>query len=454
MLPGSMNPAPLLALVLLGAEPPGPVQEVPKQYPVGKYMAPSVGPEPRPMGPTGTLGADVYRKRRKALMDKMKTGATLIVNEGKFDGLREGMDFYYLTGIDEPGAALLLDPASPDPEVLFLRPLDVERGQWEGERAKLPSQLLQTSSGIPIIRRAEGFRGLGYALIKACAHGGLNFVGQFVAPPEPKSKVMTYYAEAVDRSYNCKVNDFHDTLARIREVKEPEEIKLMRKAIEHTAAGHARVLDVVKPGMREYELKDAIEEAFRKSGSRHVAYDSIVGSGPNGAILHYPKDDRVMKEGELVLVDAGAEEQFYATDVTRTYPVSGKFNPEQREIYDIVLKAQAAGIAAAKPGVTPRTLERAVRKVIDEAGYHDAFIHGCCHFVGLEVHDTGDYDAPLPVGAVLTVEPGIYLPQRGFGIRIEDEILITPTGAEVITKGVPSNPDEIERRMQARRAAR
>jgi Xaa-Pro aminopeptidase len=454
MLPGSMNPAPLLALALLGAEPPGPVQEVPKQYPVGKYMAPSVGPEPRPIGPTGTLGADVYRKRRKALMERLKTGATLVVNEAKFDGLREGMDFYYLTGIDEPGAALLLDPASPDPEVLFLRPLDVERGQWEGERAKLPSQLLQTSSGIPIVRRAEGFRGLGYALMKACAHGGLNFVGQFIAPPEPKSKVMTAYAEAVDRSYGCKVNDFHDALARIREVKEAEEIKLMRKAIEHTAAGHARVLDVLKPGMREYELKDAIEDAFRKSGSRHVAYDSIVGSGPNGAILHYPKDDRAMKEGELVVVDAGAEEQFYATDVTRTYPVSGKFSPEQREIYDIVLKAQAAGIAAAKAGVTPRTLERAVRKVIDEAGYHDAFIHGCCHFVGLEVHDTGDYDAPLPAGAVLTVEPGIYLPQRGFGIRIEDEILITPTGAEVITKGVPSNPDEIERRMQARRAAR
>ena len=455
MLPGSMNPAPLLALALLGADPPGPVQEIPKQYPVGKYMAPSVAPEPRPIGPTGTLGADVYRKRRKALMDKMKTGATLIVNEGRFDGLREGMDFYYLTGIDEPGAALLLDPASPDPETLFLRPLDVERGQWEGQREKLPSQMLQSSSGIPIIRRGgDNWRGLSYALIHACGHGGLNFVGQFVPAPEPKSKVMTAYAEAVERSYGCKVNDLHDTLARMREVKDADEIKLMRRAIEHTAAGHARVLEVVKPGMREYELKDAIEDAFRKSGSRHVAYDSIVGSGPNGAILHYPKDDRVMKEGELVLVDAGAEEQYYATDVTRTYPVSGKFSPEQREIYDIVLKAQAAGFAAAKPGVTPRTLERAVRKVIDDAGYHDAFIHGCCHFVGLEVHDTGDYDAPLPVGAVLTVEPGIYLPQRGYGIRIEDEILITPTGAEVITKAVPSNPDEIERRMQARRAAR
>jgi Xaa-Pro aminopeptidase len=447
-----MHPGPLLALVLLGAEPPGPVQEVPKQLPVGKYMAPSVGPEPRPVGPTGTLGADVYRKRRKALMDKLKTGATLVVNEAKFDGLREGMDFYYLTGIDEPAAALLLDPASPDPEILFLRTLDVERGQWEGERAKLPSQLLENTSGIPVVRRAEAWGGLGTSLIRGCAHGGLNFVGQFVPAPEPKPKVMTYYAEAVDRSYGCKVNDLHDTLARMREAKDSEEIKLMRRSIEHTAAGHARVLEVLRPGMREFELKNAVEDAFRRSGSRHVAYDSIVGSGPNGAILHYPKDDRVMKEGELVVVDAGAEEQYYATDVTRTYPVSGKFSPEQREIYDIVLKAQAAGIAAARAGVTPRTLERAVRKVIDDAGYHDAYLHGCCHFVGLEVHDTGDYDAPLPAGAVLTVEPGIYLPQRGFGVRIEDEILVTANGAEVITRAVTKDPEEIERRMQSRRA--
>lgn len=453
MLPGPMNPGPLLALVLLGAEPPGAVQEVPKQLPVGKYMAPSVGPEPRPIGPTGTLGAEVYRRRRKALMDKLKTGATLVVNEMGFEGSRERMDFYYLTGIDEPEAALLLDPSAPEPEVLYLRPLDLERGQWEGERAKLPSQMLETTTGIAAVRRSGDYRSLGRALLRACAHGGLNYVGQFVATPGPKPKVMTYYAEATERSYGCKVNDLHDALARMREAKEPEEIKLMRKGIEHTAAGHARVLEVLRPGIREYELKDAIEDGFRRSGSRHVAYDSIVGSGPNGAVLHYPKDDRVMKEGELVVVDAAAEEQYYATDVTRTYPVSGKFSPEQREIYDIVLRAQAAGIAAARAGVTPNTIERAVRKVVDEAGYHDAYLHGCCHFVGLEVHDAGDYDAPLPAGAVLTVEPGIYLPWRGFGVRIEDEILITPTGAEVITRAVPKDPEEIERRMQARRSA-
>jgi len=439
----------VLALLLLAAEPaPGPSQEVPRPLPVGKYLTPSVKPEPRPIGPTGTLAPDVYRRRRKALMEKLKTGATLIVNEARFDGLREGMDFYYLTGIDEPGAALLLDPGAPDSETLFLRPLDVERGQWEGERAKLPSTLLETTAGIGRVLRTHQLPG---ALLRGCDRGGLNFVGEFVPVPAPKPKVMTHYSETLERSYGCKVNDHHLLLARMREVKEPEELALMRKGIEHTAAGHARVLEVLRPGMREFELKDAVEDAFRRSGSRHVSYDSIVGSGPNGAVLHYPKDDRVMKEGELVVVDAGAEEQLYATDVTRTYPVSGKFSPEQREVYDIVLKAQAAAIAVAKAGVTPRTLERAARKVVDEAGYHDFYLHGCCHFVGLEVHDTGDYEAPLPAGAVLTVEPGIYLPQRGFGVRIEDEILITPTGAEVLTKAIPRDPDEIERRMQNRK---
>lgn len=425
-------------------------QDIPRTLPVGKLMAPAGAPEPRTIGPTGTLGPEVYRRRRKAMMDKLKTGATLIVNEARFDGLREGMDFYYLTGIDEPGAALLLDPAAPSPEMLFLQPLDVEQERYDGERAMVPSQALESASGLARIVRTTKLPG---ALLAACAHGGLNFVGDFVPVPKPKPKVMQAYADALDRSYGCKVNDLHGMLGRMREVKEPHELRLMRRAIEHTATGHARVLEFLKPGIHEFELKDTVEEAFRHSGARHVAYDSIVGSGPNAAVLHYPKDDRTIRDGELVVVDAGAEEQFYATDVTRTYPVSGKFTPEQREIYDLVLRAQAAGIAVAKSGVTTRALDQAVRKVIDDAGYHDAFVHGCCHFVGLEVHDAGDYEAPLPVGAVLTVEPGIYLPQRGFGVRIEDEILITSNGAEVLTRAVPKDPEEIERRMRDRAKA-
>jgi Xaa-Pro aminopeptidase len=440
-----------LPLAALAEEAPGP-----RPMPAGPLTTAVPGlPELPFVGPHGTLGADVYRRRRLALMEKFKTGAAAVVNEMSFDGLRQGMDFYYLTGIDEPGAVLLLQPTAPPTpastttrEVLFLTPLEVEAERVHGARAELPSNSLEVATGFPSLRRLSGLPG---ALVYACVHrGGLSYLGGFVAEPAPRPKVMDYYSKALERTYGCKVNDFNGSIARMREVKEPAELALMRQAIVYTGAGHAAGLQAVHPGAREFEVKDAVENAFRRAGSRHVAYDSIVGSGTNSAFLHYGKDDRVMKSGELILLDVAAEAEYYAADVTRTLPVNGKFSPDQRAIYDIVLKAQAAGIAAAKAGVRVADVDAATRKVIAEAGYGDYYIHGCCHFVGLEVHDAGDYDAPLPAGAVITVEPGIYLPQRGFGIRIEDEVLITPNGAELLTGAIPKDPSEVERLMAAR----
>ncbi len=410
-------------------------------------------PELPPVGPRGTLGADVYRKRRRALMEKFKTGAALVMNEMSFNGLREGMDFYYLTGIDEAGAALLLEPTAPATpdyygsarEGLFLATLDSEGERWHGGRAMLPSNALDAATGFVGIHRTSWLPGF---LVEACVHrGGLTYLGQFVPEPRPRPKVMDAYAKAVERTYGCKVNDINGTIARMREVKEPAELALMRQSIMYTAAGHAAGLKAVRAGAREYDVKDAVEEAFRRAGSRHVAYDSIVGSGTDSAYLHYGKDDRVMKAGELILLDVAAEAEYYASDVTRTYPVSGKYSADQRAIYDVVLKAQTAGIAFAKAGVRVADVDAVTRRVITEAGYGDYYIHGCCHFVGLEVHDAGDYDAPLPAGAVITVEPGIYLPQRGFGVRIEDEILITSTGATLLTGAIPRDPAEIEKLM-------
>ena len=430
---------------------------VPQAKPGGPLTVAVPGlPELPPVGPQGTLGADVYRKRRHALMEKFKTGAALVVNEMSFQGLREGMDFYYLTGIDEAEAALLLEPTAPvnsyyeyAREALFLRPLDVEGERVHGARAELPSNALEVATGFATVHRLQRLPAL---LVEACVHwGGLTYVGDFVAEPRPRPKVMDYYAKAQERTYNCKVNDFNGTIARMREVKEPAELALMRQAIVYTAAGHAAGMKAVRPGAHEYEVKDAVEDAFRKAGSRHVAYDSIVGSGSDSTFLHYGKDDRVMKAGELILLDVAAEAEYYAADVTRTLPVSGKFSADQRTIYQLVLKAQAAGIAAAKAGVRVGDIDAATRKVITDAGYGDYYIHGCCHFVGLEVHDPGDYNAPLPAGAIITVEPGIYLPQRGFGVRIEDEILITATGAELLTGAIPKDPNEVERLMAARR---
>jgi Xaa-Pro aminopeptidase len=446
-----------LACALLSASlsPAADEASVPRPAPVGPLASPLPGMPERPaVGPRGTLGADVYRKRRRALMEIFKTGAALVANEMTFDGMREGMDFYYLTGVDEAGAALLLEPTAPATpfyasarEALFLSSLDVEGEQVHGARAQLPSNALEVATGFAALHRS---RWLPTALVEACVHrGGLTFVGEYRAEPAPRPKAMDAYARAQERTYGCKVNDFNGAIARMREVKEPAELALMRQAIVYTGAGHAAGLKAVHPGAHEYEVKDAVEAAFKRAGSRHLAYDSIVGSGSDSTFLHYGKDDRVMKAGELILLDVAAEAEYYAADVTRTLPVSGKFTAEQRAIYDIVLKAQAAGIAAAKAGVRVADIDAATRRVIQEAGYYDYYVHGCCHFVGLEVHDPGDYDAPLPAGAVITVEPGIYLPQRGFGVRIEDEILITPTGAELLTGAIPKDPPELERLMAA-----
>lgn len=196
-----MRTPPLLCLVASLALPAAAQDAAPRTLPVGKYMAPAGEREPRTIGPTGTLGADVYRKRRKALVDKLKGGATVIYNEGRFEHDREGMNFYYLTGVDEPGAALILDPAGVDPEVLFLQALDFERDRWDGERAVLPSQVLEATTGIAAIRRTYQLPAMA---LQACKRGGLNFVETLVAPPAPRPKTLALYKDLEERSFSCR----------------------------------------------------------------------------------------------------------------------------------------------------------------------------------------------------------------------------------------------------------
>ena len=436
---------------------------IPKPAPVGPLAAPASSREALRMpGPSvdASIPLEVYRKRRRALMDKLGAkergkppSAALVTGDMTFNGLREGMDVYYLTGVDEPGSSVLLTPgARVFTERLIVAPMDAEGQRWTGERAILPSRPMELSTGFAKIYRDSA---LAWLLVGACEqYGSLAFVQQYKPDPDPRPRAQELYAKTLDRTYGCQINDLHGLVGRMREVKGPEEIALMRKALEFTAAGHAAALSAIHEGAREFQVKDVVEEAFRRAGSRHVAYESIVGSGGNSAVLHYPKDDRTMSAGELILIDAAAEAEYYAADVTRTMPVSGKYTPEQRDIYDIVLRAQKAGIDAARVGATVDDVDRATRQVITDAGYYDYYLHGCCHFVGLEVHDAGDYVRPLPAGAVITVEPGIYLPQRGFGVRIEDEVLITDGAAEVLSAAIPKDPDVIEKRMAEARASK
>jgi Xaa-Pro aminopeptidase len=253
-------------------------------------------------------------------------------------------------------------------------------------------------------------------------------------------------AALLDSREDLFVRNPRRVFGRARAVKSAAEIARIRKACELTAAGLRDCMRQAAPGQFEYELQAILEYACRKGGARRQAFRSIVGSGPNGTILHYDRNRRRTEDGELVLMDVGAEYRGYAADVTRTFPVNGRFTKRQAEIYDVVLAAQRAGIAAVKPGATMRDVDRAARDVIRKAGFGKAFLHSVGHWVGLEVHDPTPV-AALEPGVVLTVEPGIYLPGQKIGIRIEDTVVVTKDGCDVLSKDVPKERAAIERLM-------
>jgi Xaa-Pro aminopeptidase len=229
----------------------------------------------------------------------------------------------------------------------------------------------------------------------------------------------------------------------------------VRRAIDISALGHVAAMQAARPGMWEYEIEAVLEAAFRRNGADRLGYPSIVGSGPNTTTLHYDVNRRQTRDGDLVLIDAGAEWGQYTADVTRTFPVSGKFTARQKAIYDLVLGTQQTAFDSTRPGTTIARLEEVARGYMrahsgtlcgDETC--DAyFIHGLSHWLGMDVHDVGDYRTPLGPGMVLTLEPGIYLPRESLGVRIEDDVLVTATGAEWLSAKAPKTTTEIERLM-------
>jgi Xaa-Pro aminopeptidase len=227
----------------------------------------------------------------------------------------------------------------------------------------------------------------------------------------------------------------------------------MRQAADATAAGFRAAAAAIRPGANERDVQHALESGFSAAGGTGTGYNSIVGAGVNSCVLHYHGNDQPLKSGDLLLIDAAARVGGYAADVTRTFPISGRFTAEQREIYDLVLAALEAGIRAARPGVPMHAVDHAARRIIDKAGHTDAFMHGIGHQLGIEVHDSTP-DGNLKPGMVVTIEPGIYLQSRRLGVRIEDDILITRRGPENLTRMIPRKADDIEAMMRTRRPRR
>jgi Xaa-Pro aminopeptidase len=332
--------------------------------------------------------------------------------------------------------------------VLFLPPRDPLQERWTGLRLG-PDTTAVRLTGIARVLPTDSLDPvLSAALVRA--HGPLYVPLDQTTRDEPRFRDLLFSGR--------DVRNLRPTADSMRLVKDADEVARMRKAVDISVLGHIAAMQAARPGAWEYEIEAALEAEFRRNGADRVGYPSIVGSGPNSTTLHYDVNRRQTRDGDLIVVDAGAEWGQYTADVTRTFPVNGKFTPRQKAIYDLVLATQQAAFDSTRPGTTIAQLNRVARDYMRThsgtlcgAQTCDAyFIHGLSHWLGMDVHDVGDYSTPLKAGMVLTIEPGIYLAQEALGVRIEDDVLVTATGAEWLSAKAPKTTAEIERLMGRR----
>jgi len=390
---------------------------------------------------------------------------------------RQDSDFYYLTGFDEPEAIAVITPSHKEHKfTLFVRPRDAEREIWDGRRAGVEGAQAEygADAAFPIsefdaklIEFLNGANNLYYRIGNGNAELDETIVKQI------------RHLRALGRRGMRAPEAIIDTGAIIHELrlfKSEDEIALMQRAADIASEGHIEAMKQARPGMKEYEVEALIEYTFRKNGASAPAYTSIVGGGANATVLHYINNDATLSDGDLLLIDAGAEYQGYASDITRTFPVSGRFTAAQREIYDLVLEAQLACIEMVRPGSRPQDIQKRsvevltegmlrlgllkgdAETIIKEEKYKQFYMHTIGHFLGLDVHDVGRYhikdeSRQLEPGMVMTVEPGIYIspatkdiPEKylGIGIRIEDDVLVTTDGNRILSDKAPKQVEEIE----------
>lgn len=429
------------------------------------------------------MSENVYADRRERLLSRMGPASVLLVfsaplairNNDVEHEYRQDSDFFYLTGFDEPESVLVLSTAHPEKLVLFVRPRDPERETWDGARAGVEGATRDFGANAAHTIAELDNKLPDYLENAERLHYRLGRV------PAEDARVLA----ALDRtrprarrgsSYPMEIVDPALLLHEMRRLKGPEEIAQMVTAIDISREAHVLAMSRARPGMFEYEIEALLRGVFRSRGSERPAYAPIVGSGPNATVLHHRRNDRRMEAGDLLLIDAGSEFGYYASDVTRTFPVSGTFSDAQRALYETVLRAQIAGIGATRPGATLDDVHQAsvrviaeglvslglipgpLEQAISEERYKRYYMHKTSHYLGMDVHDVGRYfvagkHLPLEPGVVITVEPGIYVPvadeqapaqYRGIGIRIEDDVLVTAEGCRVLSDSIPKGVAEIE----------
>lgn len=391
---------------------------------------------------------------------------------------RQDSDFLYLTGFEEPEAIAIVSPAREQKFTLFVRPRDPEREIWDGRRAGVEGARSEygADESLPIVE----FHGK----LQEILDGAEKLYYRLGVNPDLDHTIIREIARM--RALNRKpihppqtIIDPATIVHEMRVLKSPEEIELMQRAADIAAEAHVEAMKAARPGMKEYEIEALIEQIFRRLGAAAPAYTSIIGAGVNATILHYINNDGELKGGDLLLIDAGAEYKGYASDITRTFPISGRYTKAQREIYDLVLDAQMSCVEMVRPGTTHDDLKShsievltkgMVRlgllqgdpaELIKEKKYEQFYMHGLGHMLGIDVHDVGRYyydkkSRALEPGVVMTVEPGLYInpntkgiPEQylGIGVRIEDDVLCTANGPRVLTNKVPKKAEEIEKLM-------
>jgi len=393
-----------------------------------------------------------YAARRDKLRASLKKEVVVLFGARENDDLHysffQDPNFFYLSGWEEPGAILMIAPQ--DGDILFLPPRTPAEEKWTGRKLGPDDANASELTGFSKVLPTTGFEAELKQLLA-------DYPGLLTTPIAPPSPLL------VKAAPELKAADAKSLLAGLRMEKSTTEIARIQRATEASIDAHRAAWRSIKPGDYEYQLAARMVATYEGEGCRRSAYAPIVGSGPNSTILHYSRNSRRMDSGEVVVMDVAAECDNYASDITRTVPVSGKFSPREREIYDIVLGAHNAAIAAVRPGVTlgrrtPNSLYKIAFDYINTHGKDQHgeplgkyFTHGISHHVGLDVHDLSDAQAPLKSGMVITIEPGIYLPEENIGVRIEDVVLVTETGSKVLSAALPVNPDEIERALAHRK---
>ena len=419
-----------------------------------------------------------YRARRQKLADAAGTGvvvmfaATEAEGPNALYGFRQDDDFYYLTGWSEPGAALIIAPAAkavgenkerPYTEILFLPAHNATQEKWTGPKLGPESPQAKELTGFDDVKVLDQMRDELVRLLpapRATVYSGLAAWDE----NRPATIPLQWLRRANSFPNYISFEDAAPLVARLRMTKDAGELALIKKATDASVAAHLATFKAIKPGVTERQISALMQYEFGRRGCERPAYAPIVGSGFYSTVLHYSADSQTMQAGDVVVMDVGGEYSMYATDITRTLPVSGKFTPRQREIYDIVYGAQQAAIAAfqsgksALSGLSPNSLYKVAYDYINTHGKDSHgqplgkyFIHGLGHHVGLNVHDANDPSMPLDKGMVFTLEPGIYIPEEKLGIRLEDIFYVDADGKLVnMSAAIPRTADEIEKAMGSR----